>query len=393
MADKVVGVSWAPTAFPLRYQVDSRLVATLPAGTLDRALAMWSGIPEAEITFQGVTAAGSVKAGYDQVNTISLADGLMENQKALALTSNWYDKNGVLTEADIQIDASLSSTKYNVQQALAHEIGHVLGLDHSAVLSSVMFPYLTRTTDVPQLDSDDRIGIAAIYPKMDPTLTRGTLQGRVTSNSGGIFAAQVVAVNEIGEPVATALSDATGEFMLTGLPPGDYRVYAEPLDGPVDARNLAGIYREASAAFFPTQFFNGVVHIESGKKVGNIIVSSDGAPPELNPKWIGVGNEGEDMFNLSSTSRIVKVGETVSLAVAGDGIVSGMTEFEVLNPGFARTSDFRYAANYVYANYKIASDAPAGSAVIVVKSGNQTAALTGALRIFGPASRNRATRR
>jgi hypothetical protein len=69
-----------------------------------------------------------------------------------------------------------------------------------------------------------------------------------------------------------------------------------------------------------------------------------------------------------------------------------MTTFSVLNPGFRRTSDFRYAANYVYATFTIAPDAPAGSAVILANSGNQEATLTGALRIQAPAGRGRIAR-
>jgi len=56
-----------------------------------------------------------------------------------------------------------------------------------------------------------------------------------------------------------------------------------------------------------------------------------------------------------------------------------------------RTSDFRYGANYVYATFQVASDATGGSSSILVTSGNDTAALTGAIRIDG-APRGRAVR-
>ena len=56
---------------------------------------------------------------------------------------------------------------------------------------------------------------------------------------------------------------------------------------------------------------------------------------------------------------------------------------KVLTPAFTRTGDFRYAANYVFATYRIAPEVRSGSAVILVKSGNQSAALTGALRVIG----------
>jgi hypothetical protein len=79
----------------------------------------------------------------------------------------------------------------------------------------------------------------------------------------------------------------------------------------------------------------------------------------------------------------MKPGRSVTLAIGGDGFTSGMTTFEVMNPSVKRTSDFRYGANYVYATFQIAPDAMAGSESIMVTSGNETAALTGALRIDG----------
>ena len=52
-------------------------------------------------------------------------------------------------------------------QVATHEIGHVLGLDHSPLISSVMYPehitdisYLTFT-----LDADDIEGIQSLYGK------------------------------------------------------------------------------------------------------------------------------------------------------------------------------------------------------------------------------------
>jgi hypothetical protein len=392
LSDKQVGVRWPNSAFPIRYEVDRRVVNSLPAGTIDRAFALWSGDDEVDLSFSGQVADG-VQAGWNNRNSITIADGLFANQGALAYTSNWYDKNGNVTEADIQIDASLAASKYNVQQAVAHEIGHLLGLDHSAVLSSIMFPYLPRGADVPQLDSDDRIGILSVYPKNDPALLRGTLSGRVVNSAGGVFAAQVVAVNEKGEPVATTLSEPSGEFTLSGLPAGMYRVYAEPLDGPVETRNLTGIWRAAKVVSFSTQFLDNKVKVESGKILGNLILRNDDRVVDLNPRWVGVAAENSDQFALTSTASLVRNGDTINLAVAGDGIISGMTKFEVLNPGVERVSDFRYAGNYVYATFRVGTDASPGSAVLLLTSGDQTATLTGAIRILGTATRPRVARR
>jgi len=244
------------------------------------------------------------------------------------------------------------------------------------------------------LDSDDKVAIAALYPTPESELTGATLQGRVVGDRGGVFAAQVVALNEEGEPVATSLTDANGDFILRPLPAGNYRLYAEPLDGPVDPRNLDGVWREAKVVSFPTEFLSSSpMRVESGKIYGNLVLSAPGTA-RLNPMWVGSAPAGRSDFSLSATTVVLKPGDTVSLAVAGDGFTGGMTKFEVLNPGIKRISDFRYAGNYVSATFSVGMDVSGGSAVILVTSGTETAALTGALRIDAPTTpRTRAIRR
>jgi hypothetical protein len=350
-------------------------------------------VPEAKIQFasRGIVTAASTKQPDGHV-VVSLTDELFKNQGALAMTTYTFDDNGHFTDADIQIDPSLLQGHFNVDTALRHEVGHVLGLDHSAVLSAVMYPFVT-TSDVPTaFDSDDRIAIAMTYPRFDdPAAMGATLQGRVMGDSGGIFAAQVVAVSMHGEPVATSLTDASGEFTLGGLPAGTYRLYAEPLDGPVDVNALQGTWRQAKAISFPTVFYDGPpLRVESGRVYGNLVVTTAGAV-QLNPRWIGRCS-GSDV-NVATSPVSVRAGDTVTLAVAGEGFVSGMTQFEVLNPAFRRISDFSWGQNYVKASFTIEPDASTGSSIVLVRSGRETATLTGALRVQPlDTSRKRAAR-
>jgi hypothetical protein len=395
IGDKVVPVAWPSSAFPIPYQVDRRVMDSLPnaATVISRGFATWASAPDTSISFRNLGVADGLKAGNDGRNTITLADDLFKDQYAVAMTTNWYDSSGNLTEADIMIDSSLVTSDFNMQFAVTHEIGHFLGLDHSAVMTAIMYPYVPNGNDAPSLDSDDRIAIANIYPGIDPNLG-GELQGRVTGDNGGVFAAQVVAMNDQGQPVATALSNANGDFTLQSLPAGNYRLYAEPLDGPVDIRNLAGVWRSATVTSFPTHFCDsGTVHVENGKLYGNLVVNTSGAPIQLNQRWVGVASPVNNNFNLLSTAVTVQRGQSINVALAGDGIVSGMTQFNVLNPGFTRTSDFRWAGNFVYATFSIAPDAPVGSVVILANSGTQEATLTGALRVQGPIGKSRGVRR
>ena len=389
---KAIPVAWPSRAFPLQYSVDRRVADRFGIDTVDRAFGAWTAVPDSNITFHDTGVSDSAHAGQDGVSSVSMLDGLFKDQGFVAVTTNWYDTNGSMTEADIQIDSSQVGTTYPALPTIEHEVGHFLGLDHSPVLSAVMYPYVCKNSTA-NLDSDDRIAIAAVYPKVDPTSAGATFTGRVTADGSGIFAAQVVAVNDHGEPIATALTNSTGDFILEGVPDGTYRVYAEPLDGPVQPANLDGIYRSAKVTSFATRFVAGApIAVKSGSVYGNLVIDAGGPPVRLNPKYAGLASSssGTDLA-LTAATVSVKPGTTVTLAIGGDGFTSGMTTFEVLNPSVKRTSDFHYGANYVYATFQVLADATTGSSSILVTSGNDTAALTGAVRIDGVA-RTRATR-
>ena len=376
-------VEWAPTAFPLRYDIDRRVTELHPnaVAMIDRAFATWQSLPDVSLRFEsrGVSSAVPGREGI----SVSIADDLLRGQGAIAITAYTYDTaTGRMLDADIRLDPSLFSGGVNAQAALEHEVGHTLGLDHSAVLSSVMYPYVGPSGVQAELDADDRIAISTIYPKNDPTLRGATLQGRVMGDDGGIFAAQVVAVNERGQPVASSLTNAAGEFTLLTVPAGRYRLYVEPLDGPVVVSSLQGTYRQANVKPFPTEFFDSPIDVENGKVYGNLVVNAAGSV-QLNPRLIGAAPPDSNSVSLNSSPVTVRPGQTVKLTVGGDGFISGMTQFEVLDPAFQRVSDFEYWGGSVSATFAIAHDAPTASSVIVVRNGNEQATLTGALRVFG----------
>ncbi len=376
-------IEWAPTAFPLRYDIDRRVTQLHPnaAAMIDRAFAAWASLPDVNLRFESRGVVPQAVPNGEGIS-VTLADDLLGGQGAIALTAYTYDvTTGRMIDADIRVDPSLFSGQVNAQAALEHEVGHTLGLDHSAVLSSAMYPYVGPHDALSGLDADDRIAISTIYPKNDPTLRGATLQGRVLGDDGAIFAAQVVAVNDSGQTVASSLTNAAGEFALVGVPAGRYQLYAEPLDGPVLVASLQGTWRQAAAKPFPTEFFDTPLQVENGKVYGNLVVTTAG-PVQLNPRLIGAGEPDSNSVSLNSSPVTVRPGQTVKLTVGGDGFTGGMTEFEVLNPAFRRVSEFHYWGGSVSATFTIAPDAPAGSSVIVVRSGRETATLTGALKVY-----------
>lgn len=387
MGGRAISVAWPANAFPLQFVVDSRLASSRTS--IEGAEAQWSSVPGTTVAFSPLAVGSGLRAGADNRNVITVADDLFANQKCLAFTTPVNDTTGQILDADIQVDASVLTGKYNLQQLVAHELGHALGLDHSAVLSATMYPYVAPNGST-SLDSDDRIAIATMYPRAD---SGATLEGHVSGADGAIFAAQVVALNEKGEPVATGLTDQNGDFALKGVPPGNYRVYAEPLDGPVAVTNLAGVWRSAKDTSFPTQFATDgqPLRVESGKIYGNLTVTTQGAVT-LNPQTIGIAPVGVVDLKLNAAPVSLRAGSTTQIAIGGEGIRSGTT-FEVLKPGFQRVSEFTYGPNYAEATFRIDGETADGSAVIMVHSGRDIAALTGALRVDGAKAHPRAVGR
>lgn len=193
----------------------------------------------------------------------------------------YFRNDGQATFATPQALANAPGA-YDLESLLAHELGHLFGLDHSAVWRAMMFPFApspgTFTGDRPSsaspdapLADDDRAGLRSLYPDPADDLNVGYISGRILPANpfaladfpptspgeylSGIFAAQVVAFDASnGSVLAAALSgwscDASaptpivkfdGSYMLGPLPVGhSYIIYAEPFVGLVQPSNIAG---------------------------------------------------------------------------------------------------------------------------------------------------------
>jgi len=168
---------------------------------------------------------------------------------------------------------------------LLHEMGHALGLQHTAT-SSLMSTDVTRaTTRAKPLAADDIAGITLLYPARSSASQTGSISGQVWMSTGeGAALASVVAVNPSGQAVS-ALTHPDGTYRLEGLAPGQYYVYVHPLPPselgpngivlPVDA-----LGRSIPAGDpFETLFFPGAKRPEMA---GTIAVSAGAVTENVN---------------------------------------------------------------------------------------------------------------
>lgn len=370
-------IGWERQSFPIQFVIDPQVLGSSRT-TILQATEIWSESAEGVLSFTVAEDRG-LGVGQDGRNVIVLNDTLLSQNGVLAFTTSWFDDAGRIIESDIQVDRSQVG---NLGALLTHELGHSLGFDHSALLSSAMYPYVPERKRL-GLDLDDRLALRLAYPERGDG---GSISGVVESSTGPIWGAQVVALNSNGQPVASTLSNSAGEYSLDSLPPGDYTVYAEPLDGPVSPRNFSGVWRKIPLEGFPTAFLGLAtdrIRIEEADARHGVRVLIQASPASLNARWIGRVDQAAGELSLDSMVVESHPGERFGLAVGGDGFVNGMTEIEVHGEDVKRVSEFHYGANYVWAEFEVSPTASDRSMVVIVNSGNDRATLTGGLRITG----------
>ena len=212
------------------------------------SFATWDAVTTANITItRGADTSASTPFGVDNVNILKTNMTAAEYAAggfgdALAVTNIAVStQTGDIVDADILVnptvefstDPTTPSNRYDFESVLTHEIGHFLGLDHSAILSATMFPRVSQGVNGSRvLSSDDIAGLSSLYPTAS-YLTKGSISGtvRLTSNAS-VYGAVVVAVNSNGQPAAHGVSDTKGNFTIYGLDAGAYSIYAEPMDAP-----------------------------------------------------------------------------------------------------------------------------------------------------------------
>lgn len=267
-----------------------------------RSFSVWTGVAGTALTpssLGNLSRTGTQNACNfsDGLNTICFnqADNSGFDTGVLAFTrvstSQSSGNTGEILDADVYFrppdnenrrfatPGALTTAAFDLETVLIHELGHFFGFSHSSVWRAIMWPFVppqgqftgdrptVQRPDAPLTD-DDRVGLRILYPDVADTVNIGTIRGRILPANPialatmpapspgrtvtGIFGAHVIAVDaDTGAVVAGTFAGWScrsfdlptrfdGSYVFERLPLGrNYKIYAEPMDGPTDAGNIS----------------------------------------------------------------------------------------------------------------------------------------------------------
>ncbi|HEX3143488.1 MAG TPA: matrixin family metalloprotease, partial [Pyrinomonadaceae bacterium] len=311
-------------------------------GAVRRALRHWSSVSNVQFfeTSSTAQAISPANAG-DHLNLITVAAdnaAVFHSEDNPGRTRVFSDPNGAITEADIALnpDVLFSSDgtvgTYDLESTFTHEVGHLLGLEHSAIIGATMQPRqamnglfgLSAFTQR-SLSYDDVAGARALYGSRAGT---GSLFGRLVTNSYGgqsqpVFGAHVFAEEtSTGRIIAGSITLRSGDYRIDGLPPGGYRVIGQGLDGPIEPEEIATARGSYAGLVDTTPPFRTYIATKAASQI--IPVTTDKATslgffvsynlPQLVPRLLGMNGE------LSTVALPLTAGRKVRVYIAGEGM-------------------------------------------------------------------------
>jgi hypothetical protein len=292
-----------PDGRAVTYVIGDRGVAGVAAQQFDEAIARafrtWEDVPSATVRFARGGVYGGPLSDNDGVTHLAFDErpGL---DRTLAATSYTIDiGRAEIVEADVFFNGAFRWSaapggepgRFDVESIAVHEVGHLVGLGHSAIgetelqpgggrrllsAGAVMFPiaFSPGNIDGRRLQPDDIAGVSDIYPGGEFRRRTGSLSGRVLRDGIGVRGAHVTAYHlRTGDLVAGFTLDQAGAYVIAGLHPGPYVVRVEPLD---DGDVESFLPRASVDVDFRVTFLDRVVFVPAGGNIAGLDVRVTG---------------------------------------------------------------------------------------------------------------------
>ena len=361
---------------------------------IERAFDAWENLPNSSIAFVEDLAADPTRTDYSATDIHLImfdeddSTGLFPGASGtIAVTPILFDTvSGSILDADIifngddhTFSTDGSPGTYDIQSIATHEIGHLLGLDHSGSCASTMFPFAESGRTVARsLTLDDIAGAESIYPNGG---TVASISGTINRSGGGVaVGAHVVAINDDGVVVATTYSQLDGSFVIERLPIDVYELYAEPLDEPVTGGNLSSSIGAAVEDDFATTYWGGnpspsslLVSGGTNHAIGTITV------PTAISKSLTLSGDYPYLGTRGSSTTVMALGPSIDPGdvptISGAGVTVDSYTYLNLGPVRGFLIDITVSPTAVLGPRNVRLDTTGGEVLI----------LTGALEVVDPA--------
>lgn len=368
-----------PDASNLQFYLDASVVAgattplttgnvitsdSNPTAAVEAAMANWNNVGAANVHFNALQTTSAGHNSGDCQNVISIASSAADVSVLggptgiVAVTVNSFVNSagaspcgggniaaGTIIDSDIllnpyyQFSTTAATNTKDVQAVITHELGHVLGLNHSSLLAATMYPFTARFQR--HLSWDEKAFAAQYYPSGKQTL--GTISGTATVAGGGPIKYGLITATDLTPPpaggkVICGLTAADGTYSIQ-VPAGLYNVYVEPFNSFVGPSNIYSL-ATGTGILDPTQvttnfqatFAGGnsttgatQLTVTAGSSSTANITAIAGATPLAVPIYgIGAAGANGGISSFSSIGGAIQVTGNTSfdLALSGPGIDS-----------------------------------------------------------------------
>lgn len=383
---------------------------------LRNAIGQWEAVPGTFLKFEeGDLAPETLEINpSDDTNIIKWAKGStlinggktdIRNRLGLALTLFFAD--GRMAAADIALNgveiewfadpSNIVEDAHFIEGAVMHELGHVLGLDHTAIATATMF---ARDGDNLGfqfgLSSDEIAFVQTVYGEPATLNTLGTIEGEVTIDGQGALGAALF-LEQDGIIIASTVSreatdiNTTGFYEFLGVPPGTYELRVQPLASATVNRALVrgrdisfSRFNDADVDFLPTEAIS--VSVTAGNTVVRHFDLDSAAQPFLidrirgfteNPNSVFAGNSPVTVLQGETDLRLGVFGpdlptENVELIITGDGLTMGPTEIN---------TQFFNGLPHLFRTVSVAPNATPGMRSFIVQRGSDLAYASGFIEV------------